>query len=172
MPPGLRPLILSGGPAVGKSTCGRALAEDRVRGVFIDADDLRQLVVSGGEAPWKGPEGEAQAELAAVNASALAGNFLAAGFAVVIADFVTPSTFVFYRAHLPESLVVHLRISRAGARTRAMTRPRHITDEEFDLLHASIAAPPAADLVLDVDGLTVAEQISLIRTAWLGTVEG
>lgn len=43
----MRPLLLSGGPAVGKSTCGRALATERNRAAFIDVDDIRQLVVAG-----------------------------------------------------------------------------------------------------------------------------
>jgi shikimate kinase len=42
----MRPLILTGGPAVGKTTCGRALAVERDRAAYIDVDDIRQLIVA------------------------------------------------------------------------------------------------------------------------------
>ncbi|MGH2533707.1 MAG: hypothetical protein ACRDJW_15555 [Thermomicrobiales bacterium] len=32
----MRPLILTGGPAVGKTTCGRALTVERDRAAYID----------------------------------------------------------------------------------------------------------------------------------------
>jgi hypothetical protein len=40
------PPILTGGPAVKKSTCGRALAVERDRVAPIDGDDIRQLIVA------------------------------------------------------------------------------------------------------------------------------
>ena len=52
----MRPLILSGGPAAGKTTCGRILAASCSRAAYIDADDVRQLVVSGGRTLWSGKE--------------------------------------------------------------------------------------------------------------------
>ncbi len=131
----LRPLVLTGGPAVGKSTCARALAEALPRAAVIDADDVRQLVVTGAAAPWQGPEGRAQHALGARNAAMLARSLHAAGFAVVVADVITPATAEVYRAELPTCLLVHLRISVAGARQRAATRSVHLTDEEFVLLH-------------------------------------
>lgn len=42
----MRPLILTGSPAVGKTTCGRALAVERDRAADIDVDDIRQLIVA------------------------------------------------------------------------------------------------------------------------------
>ncbi|WP_081984643.1 hypothetical protein [Curtobacterium sp. MR_MD2014] len=42
----MRPLLLSGGPAVGETTCARALAADQERAAYIDGDDVRQLVVA------------------------------------------------------------------------------------------------------------------------------
>src|SRR5215218_2816130 len=42
----MRPLILTGGPAVGKTTRGRALAVERDRAASIDVDDIRQLIVA------------------------------------------------------------------------------------------------------------------------------
>ena len=42
----MRPLILTSGPAVGKTICGRALALERDRAAYIDVDDMRQLIVA------------------------------------------------------------------------------------------------------------------------------
>lgn len=165
----LRPLVLTGGPAVGKSTCGRALASERNRAAFIDVDDIRQLVVAGDATGWTGAEGEAQLSLSAQNAASLARNFHRAGFDVVIADFVTADSLAVYRNQLAECFVIHLRISLDGALARASTRKVYLTDDEFVLLHEMIASPPAADLVLEVDDLSLTEQIGLIRRAWHGS---
>ncbi len=162
----MRPLILSGGPAVGKSTCGRALTGERERGAYIDVDDVRQLVVSGARTLWSGAEGEAQFLLAARNASAMARNFVRSGFDVVIADFTLDSSLGVYRAELPDCFVVHLRISLAGARERARTRAVHLTEDEFDLLHELIVTPPAADRVFEVDGMSRERQVQCIREVW------
>lgn len=163
----MRPLILSGGPAVGKTTCGRALALERDRGAYIDADDIRQLVVSGAKTLWSGPEGQAQLLLAARNVSAIARNFIRAAFDVTIADFVTDSSLSVYRQALPDCFVIHLRISIAAAQERANTRRVYLTDDEFTLLHHMIATPPEADVVIDVEGMTPAQQLQQIRNAWL-----
>ncbi len=42
----MRPLILTGGPAVGKTTCGRALAVVRDRVASIDVNDKRRLMAA------------------------------------------------------------------------------------------------------------------------------
>lgn len=162
----MRPLILSGGPAVGKTTCGRLLADERERAAFIDADDIRQFVVSGAATLWSGAEGAAQHALAVTNASALGRNLQDAGFNVVIADVVTDAALTVYRRELPGCFVVHLAITLEGARARAATRRVYLTDNEFVLLHRMLADPPAVDLVLDVDGLDTAEQARLIGDAW------
>lgn len=163
----MRPLILSGGPAAGKSTCGRLLATSRQRAAFIDVDDIRQLVVAGDATLWSGPEGEGQLLLAAQNTSALTRNLAAAGFDVVAADFVTPDSLRVYREQLPDCLVIHLAISREGALRRAATRPVHLTDDEFDLLHRLIDTPPQADVVLDVERFTVEQQTRAIDELWM-----
>jgi predicted kinase len=162
----MRPLILTGGPAVGKTTCARALASRRDRGAFIDADDVRQLVVAGDAAPWSGDEGRAQHLLGARNVSALARNLVDASFDVTIADVVIDETLARYRAALPDCFVVHLAITLDAARERATTRPVYITDDEFDLLHRMTAVPPAVDLVLDVTGMSVDEQITRLAREW------
>jgi predicted kinase len=162
----MRPLVLSGGPAVGKSTCGRRLAEEKERAAFIDADDIRQLVVAGDATLWSGADGREQHLLACRNTAALARNFAAAGFDVVIADVVTSEALPVYRAELPDCVVLHLALPLGDARERASTRPVYLTDDEFDHLHDLLSVPPEVDVVLDVTGLTVDEQTDAIRRAW------
>lgn len=162
----MRPLVLSGGPAVGKSTCGRLIAESLERAAFIDVDDIRQLVVAGDATLWSGVEGERQLRLAARNTAALARNLTADGFEVVAADFVTSDSLAVYRSELPDCFVIHLAITFEGALRRAATRPVYITDDEFDLLHRMISDPPPADVVLDVEHLTVEQQTEAITDLW------
>lgn len=165
-----RPLVLTGGPAVGKTTCGRALASARAAAAFVDVDDVRQLVVAGAATPWRGAAGRAQMSLAARNASALAVNFTNAGFDCVLADVLSPETAEVYRRELSSCLVVHLRASLAEAQRRADTRRVYLTAEEFAWLHRQDSEqPPPADLVLDVDGWSVEEQIRRIELAWATT---
>ena len=50
----MRPvLILTGGPAAGKTTCARELAVVRERCAVVDVDDIRQLIVAGHVPPWR-----------------------------------------------------------------------------------------------------------------------
>jgi predicted kinase len=163
------PLVLTGPPAVGKSVTGRALAEQRPPCAFIDVDDIRQLVVAGGAAPWQGEQGLMQQHLAAVNACALAANFLHRGIEVVIADLLTPDTSRIYREQLPGCRIVRLAVSWPEAQRRARTRRVWLTDDEFRMLHeVDAASPPSADAHLGVDDLTVAEQLTLVDRMWNG----
>ncbi|PRY11481.1 AAA family ATPase [Kineococcus rhizosphaerae] len=161
-----RPLVLTGGPAVGKTTTGRRLAGARTAGAFVDVDDVRQLVVAGAAAAWE-PDGPRQAALAARNACALVRNLTDAGFDVVVADVLAPATVPVYRQLLSGVLVVHLRVPFAEARRRATTRPAWLTEEEFAWLHRRDAEdPPAADVRLDVAGLDPAAQAAAVGELW------
>lgn len=160
-----RPLVLTGGPAVGKTVTGRTLAERRSRAAFIDVDDLRLLVVAGHE--WLGPAGAVQRRLGASNACALGRRFLAAGFDVTIADVLTPETAVVYREQLPSCLVVHLRVPLAEARRRATTRQVWLTEAQFTELHRIDAAdPPPVDHSLDVAAYSLEEQLAAVGALW------
>lgn len=165
--PSRRVLVLTGPPAVGKSTTARALAASRERCAVVDVDDVRQLVVSGGAAPWDGDEGARQQRLGVRNACALAGNFVAAALDVVVTDVLTSETVGLYRDLLPGCLVVHLRVPIEQARRRATTRPVWLTDEEFDALHATDASLDlAADHVLETGDLDADGLASAVEAVW------
>jgi len=164
-----RVLVLTGPPAVGKSTTARAVAAGLKRCAVVDVDDVRQLVVSGGAAPWDGEEGLHQQRLGVRNACALARNVTAAGIEVVIADVLTPETSALYREMLPGCLVVHLTVPLEEAWRRAATRTVWLTDAEFIALHeADAAADLAADHVLDVGDLDADEQAAAVEAMWRG----
>lgn len=162
-----RPLVLTGGPAAGKTTTGRRLAEKRPRAAFVDVDDLRQLVVAGAEPLWGGEEGVAQHRLAALNACLLARSFVRYRFDVVIADVLTPQTARVYRSQLPGCLLVHLVVPFAEAQRRAAMRHRWLTDEEFRELHRNDASsPPVVDHRLGVGKLSFEEQLAVVEELW------
>ncbi|TDE42612.1 hypothetical protein E1295_27495 [Nonomuraea mesophila] len=163
---GRRVLVLSGPPAAGKSTLGRRVASTPDRCAFIDVDDVRQLVLAGMAAPWDGAEGRRQRRLSAVNACGLAGNFVAAGMDVVIADALNEETLAVYRATLRDLLVVRLRVAYECARERAMGRPVHLTWDEFAMLHREQESVAGADLWLDTTELTVEEAAGRLLALW------
>lgn len=164
----LPPLLLTGGPAVGKTVTATSLAEAIPRTAHVDVDDIRQLVKNGGAAPWEGAEGRAQQLLGVHNAAALAGNFEAAGFTVVLTDVVTAVTLAAYRRLVPGVVVVRLSVSLEEAWRRARTRKVYLTDREFESLHLDQSAPLAVDHQLDVTDLDRAEQSQRVRALWFG----
>ncbi|TDD08679.1 hypothetical protein E1292_11105 [Nonomuraea deserti] len=163
---GMRVLVLSGPPAAGKSTLGRRVAGTRARCAFIDVDDVRQLVLAGAVAPWDGAEGRRQRRLSAVNACSLAGNFVAAGMDVVVADVLNEETLAVYRASLRDLLVMRLRVAYACARERAMGRPVHFTWDGFAMLFREQESVAGADLWLDTTELTVNETAGRLLAMW------
>ena len=165
--PALRPLLLTGGPAVGKSVTARSLAESTARCAYIDADDVRQLVKNGSAAPWEGGAGRAQHVLGARNVAALAANFTAAGFHVTMSDVIDTGLLRLYRQKIPGLMVIRLSISFAMAQARAQTRQVHLTDQEFETLHRQQLAPLEPDGDIDVTLLALDEQIEVLRAIWL-----
>ncbi|MBC9823926.1 hypothetical protein [Terrabacter sp. MAHUQ-38] len=166
MAPLLPPLLLTGGPAAGKTVTARFLAETTPRTAYLDVDDIRQLVKNGGAAPWDGTEGKAQHVLGVRNAAALARNFAGAGFNVTITDVVDTFTLAEYRRLLPDVFVVRLAISLEAAWLRARTRDVHLTDAEFDMLHAQQLAALEVDEELDVTHLDQARQAQSVGALW------
>lgn len=163
----LPPLILTGGPAVGKSVTARSLAQGRPRCAFIDVDDVRQLVIAGAAAPWEGLEGRKQQRLGVTNACGMARNFLAMGIEVVVADVLTPETSELYRRELPSCVIVHLTVDLPEAMRRAASRAVWLTDDEFRMLHeADTTNPPDADHRIQVGTLDVQHQTDKVASLW------
>ncbi|MFC5823695.1 hypothetical protein [Nonomuraea insulae] len=164
----MRVLILTGPPAVGKSTIGRLLAGERPRAAFIDIDDVRHLVVGGHAAPWSGQEGLRQQRLGVLNGCALARNFLDGDIDVVMVDVLTDSTAELYRASLPDVLILKLEVDFREAERRAGTRPVHLTPEEFRALHDQQGEFTGDDIRLDVSRLSAEDAAARVRDIWVG----
>ena len=160
------PLLLTGGPAAGKSATALRLAESSPRAAVIDVDDLRHLVVTGHAAPWDGDEGRRQQRIGVENACDLAARYLRSSIEVVLSDVLSPETAALYRRLLPGVVVVQLRLPLAEARRRAALRPVYLTDEEFDTLHARQTDGVGADHLLDVGSLTLSEQVDAVTRLW------
>lgn len=165
--PVLRPLLLTGGPAVGKTSTGRGLAETTETGAYIDVDDVRQMIKNGGVAPWKGAQGRAQHVLGIRNAAAMVANFTDAGINVILTDVITQDLLNIYRDLVPELVAIRLACDLSTARARANTRPVYLTAAEFEMLHRQQTEPLETDSELDVSGMTLEAQVEAVRRQWL-----
>ncbi len=165
--PVLPPLVLTGGPAVGKSTTAGRLARGRPRAAVVDVDDVRLMVVAGHIPPWRGGEGAAQHRLGIQNACGLAQRFLTHRIDVVLADVLTPNTTRLYRDLLPSCLIIRLQVTAAEAERRASMRPVYLTDNEFKHLDAQDRDdPPPADHHLEVTAMTLEQQVTAVSAFW------
>jgi adenylylsulfate kinase-like enzyme len=163
----MRVLVLTGPPAVGKSTLGRLLAEGRARGALVDIDDVRHMVVSGHAAPWEGDEGRAQRRLGVENGCGLARNFVRDGFDVVVADVVSDETALLYRELLDEPLIVRLVVGYDEAVRRARTRRVFLTWDEFRDLHEREGEASVADHRVDTSGLSAEQVAAEVGALWI-----
>jgi predicted kinase len=164
------PLLLTGGPAAGKSSTALALVKPLHRAAVIDVDDIRQLVVAGHAAPWEGSEGHLQQRIGVENACDLIRRYLHWGIDVVLSDVLNYEIAALYRQLLPNVLIVELRLPLAEARRRARLRPVYLTEDQFDALHALQARDLAPDHILDVGPLTLDEQVHAVARLW--TMDG
>jgi hypothetical protein len=161
------PLVLTGPPAVGKSSTAESLASARPRCAVIEVDDLRHLVLAGAVAPWVGAEGERQRLLGVRNACAVASNFMSDDFEVVITDVLTPDTVASYRDLLPGCVIIRLRAPLHETWRRAAGRQVWLTPTEFEALHQHDAShPPRADVTIDVTDLDMATQAEVTERTW------
>jgi predicted kinase len=160
------PLLLTGGPAAGKSATALRLVKPLRRAAVIDVDDIRHLVVAGHAAPWEGSEGQLQQRIGVENACGLTRRYLHWGIDVVLSDVLNYETTALYRHLLPGILIVQLRLSLAEARRRASLRPVYLTEEEFDALHALQAVDLEPDQILDVGSLTLDAQFDAVARLW------
>ena len=160
------PLLLTGGPAAGKSSTALLVVEPLRRAAVIDVDDIRHLVVAGGAAPWDGSEGRLQQRIGVENACDLARRYLHWGIDVVLSDVLNSETAALYRHLLPGILIVQLRLPLAEARRRANLRPLYLTEDEFNALHALQANDLAPDHVLEVGSLSLGDQSDAVARLW------
>jgi predicted kinase len=160
------PLLLTGGPAAGKSATSRRLVESLRRAAVIDVDDIRRLVVAGHAAPWEGTEGQRQQRIGVENACDLARRFLHEGVDVVLCDVISHETAALYRDLLAGVLIVQLRLPLAEARRRASLRPLHLTKDEFDALHGLQTYDMAVDATLEVGLMSLDEQSEAVAHLW------
>lgn len=162
-----RPLVLTGPPAIGKSSTGLALARGRAHCAFVDVDNVRHLVVVGGAAPWPGPEGLRQQLLGVRNACALAREFAAAGIETVLADVLTTATLNVYRKDLADCVVIRMTAPLSETLKRASTRPAWLTEREFHSLYEAGATNLlSADHTLDVAQYDLEHQVAEVERLW------
>ena len=168
-------LILSGPPGAGKSTVAQALAERYDRVAHVDVDTLRHFITpTGYVAPGK-PGFERQKALATRNACALAGNFLAERFAVIIDDVViTEDELGEYLRHLQQAGVpVHfvrllpaLEVCQERNRLRREGRqPAERVEKVWQQFREASSVPGA---VVDSSGLTAygtADKLQALTTS-------
>jgi predicted kinase len=162
----LRPLLLTGPPAVGKSTVARVLAEAQSASALVEVDDLRQLIIAGAAPGWESGEGARQMRLAAGHACLLMSSLTDAGFAVVATDVLLWDTGSVYRSDAARPLIVHLAVSLDEAFRRAATRRVLLTDGEFRHLHAVERGAEFADAQVDATRLTVAQLTVTLAGLW------
>lgn len=166
----MRVLVLTGPPAVGKTSIGRLLAATRLRCALADIDDVRHLVVTGHAAPWDGDEGQEQQRLGVINGCGMAGNFTGHGIDVVIVDVVTDQTAALYRQLLPEPLIVQLTATYDEALRRAHTRKIFLTWSEFRRLHDEQAHLTDVDHRLDTTHLNPRQTVAELAGMWCDPV--
>ena len=162
----MRPLLIAGPPAVGKSRVALLLADLLPPCAVVEVDDIRQLVKSGAASPWEPGEGFRQTELAAHHAALLMTSLHDYGFNVIATDVLLGNAFSAYTASLVPPFVVHLRVTLAEALRRAGTRRVHLTDDEFLLLHESDKRAFAADVSVDTTDLSPEECAAQILKLW------
>jgi predicted kinase len=163
----LRPLLITGNPAVGKSTIAHLVVQSKNRAVVIESDDLRQQVKSGAVPIWESDEGRKQGLLAIENAACLARNYMEQGFEVVISDFTTNEGLALYKDLIDDLLVVQLQASSDVLTNRSSSRVEYLTSEEVRTLQSMTSnSPELISHTFDTSHLSVAETCEEVLRIW------
>jgi predicted kinase len=170
--------LLSGAPAVGKSTTGHALAAEFPKSIHIQVDDLREMVVSGLRHPgiWDAELSE-QLALARESAISIARKYRERGYAVVIDDFYDPHSNLAEYSSLVDEAATHrvlLYPSERAAHQRNVERSGVGPESEYigrgvaavyEYLAVKIEDLRSAGWwIIDTTEKTVAETVSEIMT--------
>lgn len=127
--------LITGPPAVGKSTVSRLLAQGRPRCVLIDVDRIRDtMVVTGAVLPspdWP-PELVAQLSAARQAAHGIARAYAAIGFDVVIDDFLDTHSLLAEYDELADLDPVRIVLLPDTAAARARNRERGVGGSYID----------------------------------------
>jgi predicted kinase len=170
--------VIVGAPASGKSTAAAALARSYEAGVHIAVDDLRYMVVSGAAEPeidWS-PRLVEQVRIARHNAMDIAARYRAAGFVVIIDDFIDPPLLVEYEPLADDPHTVRICLTPPADVALARNRTRGGTDEWVAYLDIGIgvinalivehgqALTHAGWELIDNGDLTVEQTVAAIRS--------
>lgn len=121
------------------------------------------------KAPWEGEEGKDQQRLGVRNACALARNFIAAGFNVIILDVLQDETALSYKNELNgiQTQIVLLLPTLKEIKQRNEIRGKRITDDELKMVYEWQKLLTIYDLMIDntiiSDGDVVQQLLELFR---------
>jgi AAA domain len=166
-------VLIAGGPAAGKSTTSRLVAQARTRSLLVDVDRIRDTMVVRGavlpSAPWP-PELVEQLHAARVATVGIARAYDAIGFDVVIDDFFDPFSLLSEYDELADLALTRVVIttSQDAAHQRNASRGGDLEYIDGAIDFYAKHAPSPADLVergwrvldtSDVDATQAAEQV-------------
>ena len=152
--------MICGAPAVGKSSTAQAVADTFDRSLHVPVDDLRTMVRSGLVLPsphWT-DELVLQVGLARSSALDIARRYRAAGFAVVLDDFLDPPGLVEYSELAEDDRVVRVCLRPDLAAAIARNRARAASEGEREYLDRGIRA---------IYGQLSAQGPALERAGWV-----
>jgi adenylate kinase family enzyme len=169
---GMTPVaVITGTPAVGKSTVCRQLAQRLPIAAHIEADRLQQFIVAGGQ--WPSAATAAAIEqliLRTRNAASIARNFLAAGIPTLIDDVLcTDEQMAVLAEQMPHARLVVLAARADVVLERDAMRHKHTAANYKDVADEIANVVGANATWVDTNGLTPDQTISAVWNAVFAT---